>query len=582
MPANENAPASPLPLARRWLPRVGAAVLFLAIGGGLFPSAGNDDAYISYWPAYTLASQGRILNYNGEAIEQSSSLLQVLLVAAGARATGLALPWVGWGLSVLAGLATLLATDRLVGRIAPPLRGATLLVLALAVYLVYWSFSGMEASLASLTTVLLLGALVGIARPAPRPRDWIALTLATLLGVSCRPEAPFVIGAAMLGFAALGGLRAWQGRTRPEPVGAVEVRRALGGLGILLGVTAGVILGRLGSFDAAFPQPVSAKFGGLTQRALLGGLSYGIVNWAVHPLLALAALGAWRVVARALRGEAEAPWRGWALALLLAQGAFIVGGGGDWMEGGRFLVPVLPLLVLFALDAGRRLAPPRLRVPGTLLLAAFQVMSLLLFARSESHATPLWTRAQTGVAGGRATHPALEHRNRVHLRDLPTAQALEDLVSQIQQQRPEKLWILTGQGGVALYYTFQRHEGRLGVIDRRGLLDRRLTSSATARGFGRDAYGLAIRDAWIVHLFDSIHEECGVPRPDIILDLRFLPDETRVLRRYGYEPVYEQAGVILAGSTWLPGDPIWARQKIFVRRELLPLLDASFPRDVGF
>ena len=55
--------------------------LLLAITILLFPSAGRDDTYITLWPAHTLAEHGEILNYNGERVEQSSTLLMVLLLA---------------------------------------------------------------------------------------------------------------------------------------------------------------------------------------------------------------------------------------------------------------------------------------------------------------------------------------------------------------------------------------------------------------------------------------------------------------------------------------------------------------------
>src|SRR5579872_3509203 len=62
-----------------WL--VAAAVaIFLALGFVFFRSTGQDDSYISYWPAHTLARYGSIVNYSGDAVEQSSSLLWVLML----------------------------------------------------------------------------------------------------------------------------------------------------------------------------------------------------------------------------------------------------------------------------------------------------------------------------------------------------------------------------------------------------------------------------------------------------------------------------------------------------------------------
>ena len=57
------------------------ALALVLAGLLLFPSAGQDDTHITCWPAYTLSHFGQILNYNGQRVEQSSSLLQVLLLA---------------------------------------------------------------------------------------------------------------------------------------------------------------------------------------------------------------------------------------------------------------------------------------------------------------------------------------------------------------------------------------------------------------------------------------------------------------------------------------------------------------------
>jgi len=52
-----------------------------ALGFLLFGSTGRDDSYITYWVADQFRRTGRIANYNGKAIEQSSSLLHVLVLA---------------------------------------------------------------------------------------------------------------------------------------------------------------------------------------------------------------------------------------------------------------------------------------------------------------------------------------------------------------------------------------------------------------------------------------------------------------------------------------------------------------------
>src|SRR5579859_1571474 len=99
-----------------WL--VGAAVVvFLVLGFALFRSTGQDDSYISYWPAYALAKFGRILNYNGEALEQSSSLLWVLILGVLTAITRVPVPLLGPLLSIAGGILAVVVASRLAARL---------------------------------------------------------------------------------------------------------------------------------------------------------------------------------------------------------------------------------------------------------------------------------------------------------------------------------------------------------------------------------------------------------------------------------------------------------------------------------
>ncbi|HNL92071.1 MAG TPA: hypothetical protein PKH01_04140, partial [Pseudomonadales bacterium] len=58
-----------------------STVLLLLLGGFFLGfSGGVDDAHITYWAAESLVRNGEILNYNLDRVEQSSSLLQVLVL----------------------------------------------------------------------------------------------------------------------------------------------------------------------------------------------------------------------------------------------------------------------------------------------------------------------------------------------------------------------------------------------------------------------------------------------------------------------------------------------------------------------
>src|SRR4030095_14488111 len=67
---------------------------------------------------YTLSHYGQMLNYNGERVEQSSSLFQVVLLAALHAVTGLNLLTLAKVASIGAGIASLVALSTLVARVA--------------------------------------------------------------------------------------------------------------------------------------------------------------------------------------------------------------------------------------------------------------------------------------------------------------------------------------------------------------------------------------------------------------------------------------------------------------------------------
>src|SRR5512145_2719030 len=128
----------------------GGWIAGLLLGGTLvyqwFPASGNDDSYITYWSAYALSEFGRLTNYNGAAIEQSSSLLLVAMLAAIRELSGIDPHHAGPVLSALSAAMTLVAVAWL-SRLArlrywfgPPLILSVLLPFA------YWSTSGMEAT----------------------------------------------------------------------------------------------------------------------------------------------------------------------------------------------------------------------------------------------------------------------------------------------------------------------------------------------------------------------------------------------------------------------------------------------------
>jgi hypothetical protein len=114
--------------------------------------------------------------------------------------------------------------------------------------------------------------------------------------------------------------------------------------------------------------------------------------------------------------------------------------------------------------------------------------------------------------------------------------------------------------------------GRVGVVDRSGLLSRFLTSSPFAVARGRSRYGLNVEFDTILDAGARIRAESGLPAPDVVFDLHFSARELAALRRAGFEPVYAQSGMVEHRDAGFPGLPVSAKQSIFVQRRHLARL----------
>lgn len=581
--------------ARGWSARLLPAFLFLALGFLVFPAGGVDDAHISFWPARTLAETGQILNTSGEAVEQSSSLLLVVLLALLHSISGVAIPTLGWLVGILAGLATLFLLQRACDQVNPRTRTAAPALTALSVPFVYWSFSGMETSLAALCT---LGLTLCIARVLERGFvAAVAIPFALALGcyLLVRPENTLV---ALVVALTLCGLITFRRRSQKGSRSAnLEMLRATMLLGLVL-VFCGVLAAwRFMNFGLFVPHPVIAKSSdGASLEKLQRGIDYLRENpyWATVHLLG--AFHAGSAIWGALRGKSAPPVLVVSGLLILAQVGFVAFSGGDWMEGGRFLMPTLPLAWLACASFATRTLP---RGRGGQTLALATTIGLLgaaaLFARSRSRALPAWLDAKKVYAEEASSRFAfMENRNKVHLRDQPTIDALSDLLDDLRPISSERrLWILTGQGGMVLYHALEdRPFEEVGIIDRFGLMDNRLARSPLVRTFGTTRLGLNTPYPRLLRQWDVIAEQANLPEPDVVMDLSFSVKPRRLLAARGYVLAYEQRGVVQPEDGFLSGDLDshsfqLGAQAIFVKAELAEALrqarpDEDLPRTFAF
>lgn len=536
----------------------------------LFPSSGRDDVHIAFWSAWGLIEHGAILNYSGDALEQGSSLLHILILALLGKLTGVDLATIATPLSVLFGILAAIEAGRLAARLGADRHWAVAFA-ATSTPLVYWSFGALETTLvAYLLTAFARSVSDAIdARQAADVRSLAPAMIWGTLYVLARPEAIFV-ATAFLAFVVFATAVLRRDRAPLERAGSLWIW--------LLLIFAMLAAWRHGTFGAWFPQPVSAKVDASIDTKVSAAVWYFTRSLRQAPviflLLAISAVAALREIY--LRGTSNRVV--WVVAgVVLAQLSFAAASGGDWMEAARFFVPVVPAICALTAWALATLLPSRLLSPVCALLVLGGLVHLQHFAGRHSTGIPLfeykhflaWSREQN-VDTHRFSF--FELANRVHLRDalfLPHLEAaVDDLLA-----RQDSVTVMSSQGGMVPYHLVRSRFGRVKFLDMGGLTSRDfadcpvLAKNQMRRGAG----GIGVSDEFYLAHAEEFEAECAIPIPDVYYNIdrqngivsRELEDSGKFTVRYR-----QQTAVCAPGLRCPPtftGDMVLA-----VRRSAVP------------
>lgn len=495
------------------------AAIPILVGFLLFSSTGRDDSHITYWAAHMLSSSGEIANYNGDRVEQSSSLTHVVLLAALDKILPVQLPTLGAIVSILCGGLTVILTHRLAALLCPRISVLAALVTAFSSSLIYWSFGGLETSLAA---SLGIGALLACAYclSVDRHRYAVArLAVVVFLYLLVRPESIAVIASVLTGAALLVWCRARWSTHGPDPECRATARGLLGLLIVVVILFACIVLFRLSYFGSAFPQPVFAKSAGLTATALREGAAYLVRQvWTWHAILLWLVAGcgsAWAIYRAMTAPRLSVPEILVAL-YTVAYVAFIVMAGGDWMEGGRFVVPVLPMLVIMGLLFVQHVMPPLL-VGAGVVLVCLQGAGTISLARDGSTGMPLWTAMshESGLPADVSWFDRSSHVHGAYLRFLPTVDAA---IQEALATRVNPVTFMGCQMGTTPYYLSLSHFGRIRFIDTCALVTKDFTECPVTSWLARNAFGLRLSLEFFFQHRRELRDRCQIGEPDVILE----------------------------------------------------------------
>lgn len=565
-------------LLRPWLMCAAVCCVMLLVGMLLFPAAGRDDTHITCWPAYSLTHAGEMVNYNAERVEQSSSLLQVLLLALLTLVSGLDTVALSRLVSVMFGAGTIVAILVLVKRSASPTASlSAALLTALSAYFVYWSFGGLETTMVCFSGVCVIISVADYL--ADRSvNSLIRPAFAILLLLLTRPEAPLLLGGVLGCTLILIRLKAAFSAKAKATQKAFTVK-----LLVLLGICAlmscAILAFRLWYFKAVLPQPVFAKCTGLSLGIIQNGITYLTIslfgsNQAMSAVVLITIAAASVTFISELAAKEFNLYKLLSLIFCAAYLAFAVLSGGDWMEGGRFLVFFMPVAMTFIPLALTRLTGRVLPlVLVTTIIACLQAATIVEFACYSSTSMPLWA---TPVGKYDVSHFSwFERHNRINLRDAPVINHLDSIVTRLNASRKTPVIIMSGQMGATVYHLATKHQEKVRFLDRFALTDRTFTTCSTTRDLPRGRLGLQLWYEFYFSNLNSLTKIDQVPLPDIIFDIGSVPE--RLLAGNGYTIVYHQSGRVVSSSAWFPGRDVIANEFIAIRTDLLAMLGDPKP-----
>lgn len=524
---------------------IALCTLPLWVYGVLCGSTGHDDSHITFWQTQTLLQHGQLLNYNGERLEQSSSLLAIVLTALLSLVTPLSIVSSGYLVNLLSALVVIALVYFLSQRAGATQPWLPSLLTALTPYFSYWAWSGMESSLAACAVLIFIFSAYKFLL-TPQLTTGIALWLATLALACTRPEM-MVVGSAFFVFAAL------------------FLRKPT--LLFFLTVFIALALWRYSYFGLWFPNPVYAKSGAPDIAQLQRGIDY-FLRLFRHPLSVIGILITLFIFVTSCtkhfpqREKNVLPFL--CCLWVLLYGGFVITSGGDWMKEGRFWVPLIAplwLAICTAFPVGNAAALIRYGLPA--LLLAYTPF----FINRYSLGTPIWQHAaQRNIASDDASF--FEIANREHLRDWLALRATQQQIREINPSPEQPLVLMSKQMGMVNFHLFTEFGDKLRVWDMAGLVDNTLRHCAVMAQDGYDKQGLRINYRKFFERLPQAERECGLRAPDIIYDIYGWGETTPLpdfLRTQGYTIVFNQTGRVNMPL----GIDITAQETVAIRTALL-------------
>lgn len=509
------------------------SLLFL-LGFFLLGPSGIDDIYITYWSSYTLSEYGGILNYNFEHVEQSSSLLQVIIVAILHSVTHVDLVVLGYLSSILFGFLSVLLLCWYCKKIHTDIAPFALLLTSTSPFFVYWSFSGSDAVIAAFALLWWILASGLFLELKGNSNIYLRLHFSNAVVASCvvatvRPEMPIVMFCVILGVSVFFSWQYW--RFSAE----LPFQRLA-----LLGASVAVIcitlfISRIAYFGQIFPQPVYAKAGrGLEVEHVVKGIGYTlgyniyapIEIYGLTPSSILIFVSILSIILSCFyifRVKGMSSYSVIGINVAIAYVSFIVLAGGDWAPARRFWVPILPVLfvfvaklVYFNLEGYKT----RTIFMGALLL--IQGACWINTVNMNSKGTPVWSRKPVSdMNPSLQKYSWFEKYNKSHSINIKNYLDIK-FVSEKIIKKKNNVVISNRRAGVISYYLAMNIDSEnITLIDPFGLTTKHYTECSISDDREIKDTGIKITTEYALNKESKLKSECGIPYIDIFFPKYF-------------------------------------------------------------
>lgn len=206
-------------------------------------------------------------------------------------------------------------------------------------------------------------------------------------------------------------------------------------------------------------------------------------------------------------------------------------------------------------------------------LIGFQMASVVDFTAKRSLSLPAWSNIKLQDKFVSFPVSRFELMHRPSIQAIPVIHHLDIILDQLYLATGNDVHIMSGQIGMVPYHTFKQHFGRARIIDLYGLTDRTFTSCEVTSGIKRSRVGLTMGYRFYFNNRQSIEDICGIARPDVIFDIRL--KDAELVHQNGYRLMYLQRGQLNNGFEWLKAyiDDVF----IAVRDDLVPALGEIKP-----